>query len=137
MSNEQNSNVEMELSKIIISETSEQQAIVLKEKGGTRSFPIIIGFFEVLAIDRKIKGIEIPRPMTHDLLENIIEEMGGRLTRIIVNDIEDHTFYARLIITQGEKELDIDARPSDAIALAIRSGVPIFASERVLSQVSI
>ena len=109
--------VRMELARVIISETTDHQVIVLREKGGDRSFPIIIGIFEAVSIDRKLKEIEIPRPLTHDLLADVIREMGGELTRVVVNDLRDSTFFARLHIDMGGREVEVDARPSDAIAL--------------------
>jgi len=126
----------MELARVIISETSDQQMIVLREKDGERSFPIIIGIFEAVAIDRRLKGAELPRPLTHDLLDNVIKGMGGKLSRIVVNDLKDNTFYARLHIVRGEEEIEIDARPSDAVALAVRAGCPIFVEDSVLEKVA-
>src|SRR5947209_11881025 len=118
--------VQMELHKIIISEMQDQQIIVLKEVDGERKFPIVIGSPEAMAIDRRLKGIPTPRPMTHDLLANIIESMGGSIDRIEINDLQDHTFFARIHIRQSMKTLEIDSRPSDAIALGIASVIPIF-----------
>ena len=86
--------IQVELSRIIINETSDQQVIVLKELNGKRSFPIVIGIAEVFAIDRRLKGIETPRPMTHDLLSSTIENLGGKLEKIVINDLINHTFYA-------------------------------------------
>lgn len=128
--------VRMELSRIVISETSDQQVIVLREKGGERSFPIIIGIFEAVSIDRHIKDIKIPRPLTHDLIENVIREMGGELAKIVVNDLRDNTFYARLHIRRGGEEVEVDARPSDAVAIAVRVGCPIFVEDSVLDKVA-
>ena len=124
--------VRMELARVIISETTDHQVIVLREKGGDRSFPIIIGIFEAVSIDRKLKEIEIPRPLTHDLLADVIREMGGELTRVVVNDLRDSTFFARLHIDMGGREVEVDARPSDAIALAVRVGCPLYAEEKVI-----
>ena len=127
--------VPMELARVIISETSDQQIIVLREKDGERSFPIIIGIFEAVAIDRRLKGIEIPRPLTHDLIENVIREMGGKLERVVVNDLKSNTFYARLHILRDGEDIEVDARPSDAIALAVRVSCPIFVEDSVLDNV--
>ncbi len=127
--------VQMELHKIIISEMQDQQIIVLKEVDGERKFPIVIGSPEAMAIDRRLKGIPTPRPMTHDLMANVIEAMGGNIDRIEINDLQDHTFFARIHIRQGKKMVDVDSRPSDAIALGIASVVPIFVAEHVLSEV--
>jgi len=127
--------VPMELSRILITEFGDQQVIFLKEKGGDRSFPILIGTAEALAIDRRLKNIPTPRPMTHDLLANIIAAMGGTLDRIVINDIRDHTFIATLHIRRGEDIIAIDSRPSDAIALGSAFGTPIVVAEHVLVNV--
>ena len=127
--------VEMELCQIIIQETTEQQIIVLKERHGERAFPIVIGIAEALAIDRRLKGIQPERPLTHDLLFNIITEMAGQLERIEINDLRDHTFYARLIINRDGQEIEIDSRPSDAIALGAANNMPIYVAEHVLKAV--
>src|SRR5215217_3810075 len=127
--------IQMELSKIIISEMQDQQIIVLKEVDGDRRFPIVIGSVEAEAIDRRLKGRPTQRPLTHDLLANIIEQLGGVIERIEVNNLENHTFFARIHIRQNGKTLQIDSRPSDAIALGIATTVPIFVAEHVLDQV--
>ena len=126
----------MELSRIIISETSDQQVIVLKEKDGERSFPIIIGIFEAVAIDRRLKGFELPRPLTHDLLAGVIAEMGGTVERIVVNDLRDSTFFARVHIRQDGRAVEVDSRPSDAIALAVRVECPVYVEDSVLGKVA-
>ena len=117
--------VAVELGRIIINEQSPVQIIVLREVGGQRQFPIEIGIPEAWAIERKIKDVEVPRPMTHDLLVNVIEQLGGSLRQVLINDIEGGTFYARLIVQQDGREHSIDCRPSDAVALAVRTSVPI------------
>jgi len=127
--------VQMELHKIIISEMQDQQIIVLKEVDGERKFPIVIGSNEAMAIDRRLKSTPMPRPMTHDLLANIIESMGGSIEKIEINDLQDHTFFARIHIRQGMKLVEVDSRPSDAIALGIASVIPIFVAEHVLAEV--
>jgi len=127
--------VEMELCQIIIQETTEQQIIVLKERHGERAFPIVIGIAEALAIDRRLKGIQPERPLTHDLLFNIITEMDGQLERIEINDLCDHTFYAKLIINKDGQEIEIDSRPSDAIALGAANNMPIYVAEHVIKAV--
>jgi hypothetical protein len=97
--------IRCELIRIMISETEDQQVIVLKEAEGDRIFPIVIGFFEAAAIDRRIKGHVLPRPMTHDLLGMVIEALGGRLTRVCVTDLKDHTFYANLVIERNKDQI--------------------------------
>lgn len=127
--------VQMELSRIIITETSDQQIIVLREKFGERSFPIVIGIGEAFAIDRRIKGIETPRPLTHDLLASLIDRLGGQLEKIAIYDLRDHTFFAKLVIRRNGELIEVDSRPSDAIALGAGTEVPIFVEESVLRDV--
>ena len=124
--------IEIELSRIIINEAVEQQLIVLKEKAGTRQFPIVIGLNEILAIDRRIKGIELPRPMTHDLLAKIIDRTGGKIQKVLIDDLSNHTFFAKIHIQSDGQVVVIDSRPSDAIALAAGQNVPLFVAEHVL-----
>ncbi len=127
--------VQVELKRIIITETSDQQVIYLKEVSGERAFPIVIGSNEAFAIDRRLKGQPTPRPQTHELLANVIEKLDGKLERIVINDLQDHTFFARLVVRHNGKTVEIDCRPSDAIALGIAGNVPIFVAEHVLNQV--
>lgn len=126
--------VQMELSRIFIREMMDMQIIELSEIEGDRTFPIVIGLNEAFAIERRLKGIEIPRPQTHDLLASVIHEMGGSLKEIIINDLAEGTFFAKLIIEQDGGELEIDSRPSDAIALGVAQDVPIYVAEHVLEQ---
>jgi bifunctional DNase/RNase len=127
--------IEVELSKIIINEASDQQVIVLKERYGQRSFPIVIGIVEIFAIDRRLKNITPPRPMTHDLLDSIIQNLGARIERIVINDLRNHTFYARIVLSLNEKIVEIDSRPSDAIALGAATSAPIFVAEHVFEKI--
>ena len=127
--------VQMELHRIIISEMQEQQIIVLKEVDGERNFPIVIDSAQAYAIDRRLKGIPAPRPMTHDLLASIIEHLGGTIDHIEINNLENHTFFAQIHIRQNGRVVAVDSRPSDAIALGIASMVPIFVAEHVLNEV--
>lgn len=128
--------VQMELSKIMISEMQDKQLIWLKEVDGERKFTIVIASTEAMAIDRRLKGSPTPRPLTHDLLASVIEAMGGRLERIEITDLQAGTFYARLFIRQGGKLVEVDSRPSDAIALGIATMVPIYVAEHVLRDVA-
>jgi len=128
--------VQMELNKIIISEMQDQQIIVLKEVDGERKFPIVIGSGEAYAIDRRLKGVIHPRPLTHDLLANVIESLGGTIDRIEINNLQDHTFFAKIHIRQDGQVIEVDSRPSDAIALGIASMVPIYVAEHVLEAAS-
>lgn len=128
--------VHMELSRIIISETNEEQVIVLREVGGARAFPIVIGIWEAVAIDRNIKGKKTPRPMTHDLLENVIRGLETKLEKVVVTDLRDRTFYAKLILRRDGSVVEVDSRPSDAIALAVQMRAPIYVEESVLEEVA-
>ncbi len=128
--------IQMELSRIIISETNDEQVIVLKEVDGPRAFPIVIGIWEAVAIDRNLKGKKTPRPMTHDLLENVLAGLGATLERIVVTDLRDRTFFAKLVVRKDGTLVDIDSRPSDAIALAVQMQVPIFVAPSVLEDVT-
>ena len=125
--------VPMELARILITEYGDQQMIFLREIGGERAFPILIGINEALAIDRRLKGQLPPRPMTHDLLANVIDQMGGYIERVVINDLRQHTFIATLYVHQNGRTLEIDARPSDAIALGVALKTPIFVAEKVLN----
>ena len=129
--------VEMEVSKIRIDERRGEQVIVLKERDGNRFLPIIIGISEVTAIKMKISGIQPPRPLTHDLLKNTIAALGANLKRIVITKLEFNTFFAQLTLQSKEGTLyEVDARPSDSIAVALRADAPIFVSEDVLNQVT-
>ena len=128
--------VEVELSRIIINETSDQQIIVLKERHGQRGFPIVIGIVEIFAIDRRLKGIKPPRPMTHDLLDSIIKNLGAKIEKIVVNDLRNHTFYAKIYLNFNGQTVEIDSRPSDAIALGVVSDTPIYVAEHVFDKTS-
>jgi len=127
---------EAELSRIIINETSDQQIIVLKERYGPRSFPIVIGIVEIFAIDRRLKGIKPPRPLTHDLLASVIEGLGAKVERIVINDLRNHTFYAKILLALDGRTVEIDSRPSDAIALSTATNAPIYVAEHVFESAS-
>ena len=127
--------VQMELKRIIISEVHDQQVIMLKEVEGDRSFPIVIGIFEATSIDRRLKGMPSPRPLTHDLVVSVIDHLGGELRDIFISELRDHTYYAKLRIHQDGEMIDVDSRPSDAIALAVTAKVPIYVAEDVLEEV--
>lgn len=129
--------VQMELSRIIISEINEQQVIYLREVEGDRTFPILIGIFEAHSIDRKVKRIPSPRPLTHDLLVSVVENMGAELQDVVISELRDHTYFAKLRIRQDGELVEIDARPSDAIAVAVTCDpqLPIYVAEEVLGDV--
>jgi len=130
--------IQIELSKIIIDEKRQDQIIVLKEKNGKRQFPIVIGFLEASSIKMKLSGIEPPRPMTHDLLVSVFEGLGATLNRLIIDKMVNNTFHAKLEFKfkNGKKKL-IDSRPSDGIAVAVRTGADIFVEESVLKKAAI
>lgn len=132
----------MELSRILIREVIDHQIIELREAEPSsgevpRTFPIVIGLPEAQAIERRLKGVEIRRPQTHDLLANILDSLGATLESISIHDLHDQTFFASLRIMKEDGEIiEIDSRPSDAIAIGIAGGVPIFVAEHVLDAAS-
>jgi bifunctional DNase/RNase len=128
--------IRMDLARTIIVETSDSQVIILKERDGARHLPILIGINEALAIDRRLKGLRTPRPMTHDLLANVIDALGCEFEKIVISDLREHTFFATLIVRHDGALVEIDARPSDAIALGVASGTPIYVESHVLEEVS-
>jgi bifunctional DNase/RNase len=127
----------MELARIIISEINENQVIYLKETEGNRQFPILIGIFEATSIDRRVKGYPSPRPLTHDLIVSIAEGLGGEFQDVIISELKEHTYFAKLRIRREGELIEIDARPSDAIAVAVTCNppLPIFVNEEVLNDV--
>lgn len=126
--------VRMELTRIFIREMTDMQIIELSEVDGDRTFPIVIGLPEAFAIERRLKGVEIERPQTHDLLASTIEQLGAKLKRVVINDLNGGTFFARLVLEQDGQQIEVDCRPSDAIALAAAEEVPIDVAEHVLTQ---
>ena len=124
----------MALKRIIISEVHEQQIVVLREVDGDRSFPIVIGIFEATSIERRVKNIDPPRPLTHDLIVAAIEQLGGDLQDIVISDLQDHTYFAKLRVRKDGELVEIDCRPSDAIAVAVTAKVPIWVAEDVLTE---
>ena len=128
--------IRVDLAQIVISETRDTQIIVLRERDGNRALPIVIGLTEALAIDRRIKGVQLQRPLTHDLLGNVIESLAADLEKIVINDLQDHTFYAKLVIRQQGELIEVDSRPSDAIALGVASEVPVYVEDHVLREIT-
>jgi bifunctional DNase/RNase len=116
---------------------SEHRVIILKEINAERYLPIWIGPYEADAIAIRLRKIEVARPLTHDLLNNAITEMGGEVSHITVNDLRNDTFYAQITVNLDGRRVEIDSRPSDAIALAVRANVPIFVEEDVMAQAGI
>lgn len=132
--------VQMELSRILIRELNDFQVIELREvreegdDGEARSFPIVIGLPEAQAIERRLKGVTIKRPQTHDLLANVIEALGAKLESISITELSEHTYFATLDMrTAGGETLHLDSRPSDAIALGIAQGVTIYVDDGVIA----
>lgn len=135
--------IECELTQILMmtDNPANLQVIVLQEKGGKRSFLVHIGLFEAMAINRYVNGEETPRPMTHDLALNLVERLGGVILRVAVSDlIEDingnGTYHGLMTVGREGEEIEIDCRPSDAVALAVRCGCPIYVSRHILERVS-
>jgi len=128
--------VQMELARIIISEINDQQVVFLREIDGDRSFPILIGIFEATTIDRRVQGNVPQRPLTHDLLKNVIAELRGEVQDIVITNLVEHTYFAVIRIRQDGELIEIDSRPSDAIALAAHYEpmLPIYVDEDVLEQ---
>jgi bifunctional DNase/RNase len=128
--------VEMQLSRIIISEIHDQQIIYLREVDGDRQFPIVIGIFEATSIERRIKGVQTPRPLTHDLLVSVIEHLEAEPDSVVINDLREGTYYAELRVRRSGEVIAIDSRPSDAIAVAVTCDppLPIFVAEEVLDE---
>lgn len=130
--------VQVELFKIIIDEKRADQIIVLKEKGGDRQFPIMIGLVEASSIKIKLSEIRMPRPLTHDLFMPIFQNLGAVLEHVLIDDLIEDTFHAKLVLLtkDGQKQY-IDARPSDGIAIAVRAKVPIFVEDSVLEKAAV
>lgn len=128
--------VQMKLTRIIISEISDNQVIYLKEVDGDRQFPILIGIFEATNIDRRVKeDYKPPRPLTHDLIVNVAESLGAEFDSVVISELQEHTYFAQLRLKRDGELIEIDARPSDAIAIAVTFSppLPIFVSESVLA----
>jgi len=129
--------VAMELARIIISEINSEQVIYLKEIDGDRMFPILIGIFEATSIDRRVKDFEAPRPLTHDLLVSAVDLLGGEFQDVVISELKEHTYFAMLRVRHEGELIEIDARPSDAIAVAVTCDppLPIYVNEDVLHDV--
>jgi hypothetical protein len=134
--------VEVELARVVIQQKGDQQYIHLRERNGGRSFPIVIGFNEVEEINRKLCGVQAPRPLTHDLVGRVLKTLGHRLTRIVITELREGTFFANLVLQPidagagPDQERTIDCRPSDAIALAVQTHARIFVAREVIDVVA-
>ena len=131
------SQTRMSVDSIRVSVVNQQQIVILKTEDSDRFLPIWIGPFEAQAIAVKLHDLWLPRPMTHDLMSSVIADLGARVERIVVTDIADGTFYARVLLIADGKSLEVDSRPSDAIALALRVDAPIYVEDSVLDEASI
>ena len=129
--------IELSLVGVRVELPSNQPIVLLKETSGDRYLPIWIGAVEATAIAFALQGIQTPRPMTHDLLRDILSEMDAEIESIVINDLVDQTFFAVIKMSQDGKSAEVSSRPSDAIALAVRTSAPLFASEAVLEQAGI
>ena len=130
--------VPMNLARIVIVDSDEEKMsmIVLQEVNGERAFPILIGIHEAYAIDRRTKGLVAPRPLTHDLIERLIEGLDCQLEQIVISELRDSTFFAKLVIRRDGELIEVDSRPSDAIAIGAGTPTPIFVDDSVLREVS-
>jgi len=128
--------IEVRVINVAIDIKSKMPVIVLKEKEGEKTLPIWVGLFEAQSIALALENVRPPRPLTHDLAKSLIEKLKGKVDRIVINDLRNNTFYARILIKQNGKSIQVDSRPSDAIALALRLKVPIYIDEAVLDKVA-
>jgi len=126
--------VPMSIKGLMLDPVSNSPIVVLKDEQEKFFLPIWVGIFEANAIALQLENVTTPRPMTHDLLRNMISELDARVTRVVINDLRDSTFFAQIRLITGDKTLELDARPSDAIALALRTEAPIFVAQTVLDQ---
>jgi bifunctional DNase/RNase len=129
--------IQVELSAVVINERSDEQVITLREVEGGRTLPIVIGMFEAFAIDRLVKERTAERPLTHDLMEALVLALGARVARVVIDDLKEETFYAKVVLRRGDDERSVDARPSDAITLALKTGCPIFVAPKVLDTANV
>jgi bifunctional DNase/RNase len=129
--------IEVVIDSVKVSLVSQYRLVVLKERFGERYLPIWIGPFEADAITYQLQGHEVPRPLTHDLLKKVIQTMGAELKHVVVTDLRNETFYANLVLSVNGRQLEVDSRPSDAIALAVRANAKIYVADDVMDKVSI
>ncbi|MFC1929810.1 bifunctional nuclease family protein [Chloroflexota bacterium] len=129
--------IEMTIDSIRVSLMNYQRVVILKEKMAERYLPIWIGPAEADAIAVKLQGATVPRPLTHDLLRSVIDSLGAAIEYILVNDLKSDTFYAKIILSVDGEQIEIDSRPSDALALAVRTDVPVYADEAILDKAGI
>jgi bifunctional DNase/RNase len=126
--------VKMEIKGLLMDPVSNMPVVILRDKEKGLFLPIWVGIFEANAIALEMEKVATPRPMTHDLLKNLLTELQTRVERVVINDLRDNTFFARIHLARGDSTLSVDSRPSDAIALALRSDAEIFVEEEVLEK---
>ncbi len=124
--------IEMAIKGLMVDPITNMPIIILRDRDGQRVLPIWVGIFEANAIALQMENVSTPRPMTHDLLRNVIEDLKGQVTKVLISDLKDNTFYALIYVDVAGDLVAIDARPSDAIALALRTQAPIFVEESVI-----
>ncbi len=124
--------IEMAIKGLMVDPITNMPIIILRDREGQRVLPIWVGIFEANAIALQMENVATPRPMTHDLLRNVIEDLKGEVTKVLISDLKENTFYALIYVQAGDELVAIDARPSDAIALALRTQAPIFVEETVI-----
>ena len=126
--------IRMEIKGLLMDPVSNMPVVILRDTEKGHFLPIWVGIFEANAIALEMEKVTTPRPMTHDLLKNLLGELDARVDRIVINDLRDNTFFARIHLTRGDSTLSVDSRPSDAIALGVATSVPIFVAEHVLEE---
>ncbi len=126
--------IEVTIASIRVSLMSQNRIVELREEGGDRILPIWIGPFEAESITLQLQGVEVPRPLTHDLLKSIIETLGGEVLHILISGLEKNTYFARIVLDVDGDTMEIDSRPSDAIALGVRVNAPIYVADEVMDQ---
>jgi len=129
-----NDELQVEIKGLMLDPSSQVPIVILRDIRSQLFLPIWIGVFEANAIALRLEGVEPPRPMTHDLLRSVLEQLGGRIEKIVISDLKESTFFALIHVQNQDRKVEIDARPSDAIALAIRTGSPIFVLRSVLDK---
>lgn len=128
---------QMKVDKLGIDLLTHDPVVILKDMDGKRYLPILIGPFEATAIALALEGQPVPRPLSHDLMKSILDGLNAKLTKIVIHDIKDSTFYAKLVVESGGEDQEIDARPSDCIALALRTNAPIYVTDKIVLEESV
>ncbi|HOW88544.1 MAG TPA: bifunctional nuclease family protein [Candidatus Omnitrophota bacterium] len=130
--------IELVLSKIKVDENRHEQLVVFREKAGNRFLPVVIGLPEIHAIKLKLGNVKPPRPMTHDLMLKVVQELGGKIVKVVIDKLESNTFHAKIhLLSKEGQEIVVDSRPSDSVAIALRAQVPVFAEEEVLDKAGV